>query len=246
MILALDFDGVLCDSASETAASAWRAGKTVWPHWLSPEPPEALITGFRAVRPYLETGYQAIPMLRMVEQNRPLDAFKSDLETEINSILAETNLTRRDMITRFGEARDNWIADNEASWLARHRFFPGTVERVRERINKGDNVAIVTTKQERFVHSLLNDADLTIHESHIFGLERKKSKEEILTQLLDIDTSIIFVEDRLETLIRIIKHPSLAQATLQYADWGYGTPDDLIAARNTPRITVTSLETFLM
>ena len=61
-ILALDFDGVLCDSARETAVSAWRAGSGLWPEDMhGAEPPENMIRQFTAVRPYLETGYQAIP-----------------------------------------------------------------------------------------------------------------------------------------------------------------------------------------
>ena len=38
-VFALDFDGVLCDSAYECAVSAWRAGGELWPDWRVPEPP---------------------------------------------------------------------------------------------------------------------------------------------------------------------------------------------------------------
>ena len=32
-LLALDFDGVLCDSARETGMTAWRAGQAIWSDW---------------------------------------------------------------------------------------------------------------------------------------------------------------------------------------------------------------------
>ena len=246
MILALDFDGVLCDSAAETAASAWRAGQKIWPHWESPEPPQTWVDGFRAVRPYLETGYQAIPMLRMVEQKMPVTAFESELEEHIEAILSETGLTREEMIAMFGQARDQWISHDEASWLARHTFFDGTLERVQQRISHGDDLHVITTKQERFVHALLRGANLPLPESRVFGLERKKSKEQILSELLKLDNEILFVEDRLPTLIRVMDIPSLNNIQLQYAAWGYGTTDDLETARRKARIGVTTLETFLL
>lgn len=245
-ILALDFDGVLCDSAAETAASAWRAGKKIWHHWDAPEPPLHWVQRFCEVRPYLETGYQAVPMLRLIDLQAPPRAFSHELDARVEKILDRTGLSRAEMVDRFGRARDHWMATDLDSWLQRHRFFPGTLDRVRARMGAGDDVYILTTKQERFVHALLNSADLSLAPGRVYGLERERKKEAILKDLLKEQQPILFVEDRLDTLMRVLAEPELRGVGLQYADWGYGTAQHLAAAGQNPAITVVSLDQFLL
>ena len=62
---ALDFDGVLCDSAMETALTAWRAGARIWPEWRAAEASADVLERFIRLRPALETGYQAILLMRL-------------------------------------------------------------------------------------------------------------------------------------------------------------------------------------
>ena len=79
----------------------------------------------------------------------------------------------------------------------------------------------------------------------LFGLECGCSKEDTLAQLLARGRPVTFIEDRLQTLQRVAAIPGLNSVDLHYADWGYGTPADLETACASPRITVTSLNTFL-
>ena len=73
-IVALDFDGVLCDSARETALSAWRAGAVYWPEWDRAAASESQIGRFIQLRPHLETGYQSVLIMRMIADGRITDA----------------------------------------------------------------------------------------------------------------------------------------------------------------------------
>ena len=78
-LLALDFDGVLCDSARETAMTAWRAGRTIWPEWQG-EAPAELVERFCTLRPWLETGYQALPIMRMAWEGLTAAQLATDFE----------------------------------------------------------------------------------------------------------------------------------------------------------------------
>ena len=70
-------------------------------------------------------------------------------------------------------------------------------------------------------------------------------REELLAaQLKAKPTTIHFVEDRLETLLRVESEPALENVKLHYADWGYGTEEHLAVAKSDPHIEVLSLDQF--
>ncbi len=60
-ILALDFDGVLCDGMREYFESAWHAYRRLRPA-VPPEPPPGLFERFARLRPLVETGWE-MPVL---------------------------------------------------------------------------------------------------------------------------------------------------------------------------------------
>ena len=57
IISALDFDGVICDSAVETGVTAWKAASQIWHDLDTLLPSQELLEKFRLVRPVLETVY---------------------------------------------------------------------------------------------------------------------------------------------------------------------------------------------
>ena len=248
-ILVLDFDGVLCDSARETAVSAWRAAAAFWPDEIrGDEPPDDVIQRFVAVRPWLETGYQAIPMIRLVVEGVPEAEFQARFGALCAEVMERLGVSREELVRRFGAARDAWIARDEGDWLSRHRFYPGVLERL-DAARQCHAVYIATTKQERFAAALLRGAGVAFPRESIHGLERGRSKEALLGELLSApgnESRILhFVEDRFATLQRVEQVSDLAAVRLYYASWGYGTPADLERARANDRITVWQLEEFL-
>ena len=133
-------------------------------------------------------------------------------------------------------------------WLSRHSFYPGVIETFATRVET-DPVFILTTKQERFVATLLHARGIRLPAGHIFGLDAGKSKEDVLEQLSRHPqfqgARFHFVEDRLQTLIRIAGRSSLRDVLLYLADWGYNTPRDREKAGSIPRITIWNSDTFL-
>lgn len=247
-VFAVDFDGVLCDTAAEMGVSAWHAGCQVWPAWEGPEPPSEYLNRFLNLRPLLETGYQAILLMRLIHLGVDDETIRLQFPELITRLLEETGSSTVEFVRLFGQARDTWIARDLDDWLSRHRFYPGIIERFATRVET-DPVFILTTKQERFASTLLNSRGIHLPADHIFGLDAGKPKEDVLDQLSrrpDFDGARFhFVEDRLQTLIRVASKSSLRHVLLYLADWGYNTPGDREKASRSPRITIWSSGSFL-
>ncbi|HQL86672.1 MAG TPA: HAD family hydrolase [Lentisphaeria bacterium] len=242
---ALDFDGVICDSAAETGASAWKAAERFWPGRFPSPAPTKYIQAFRAARPYLETGYQAIPFIKMLRDGLPPQALATGLDERINAVFAEIGQDKTSMVQAFGDTRDQWIKANLDDWISWHDIYPGVLEALQKVLAGGQHLRILTTKQERFVSAILSAHGVNFPADYIWGLERQESKEDQLARLLaNGDNDVYFIEDRLETLRRVEARDDLRAVRLYYADWGYGTPGHLAAANADDRITVLSLGDF--
>lgn len=246
---ALDFDGVICDSARETAAAAWRAGMELWPEWRTqPEPPPPVLDGFCLIRPLLETGWQAIPMLRLLADGLPPAAFRDRFPDLIEKVRQRTGRTVPDLVRLFGAARDRWIAAAPDEWLARHRFYPGVADALRGALRSAQ-LFILTTKQARFTERLLAAAGAPLPPERIFGLETGRSKDELLISLLarpeHRGLTCAFVEDRLEALERAAARPELAAVRLLFARWGYSGEAEQARAAANPRIRTVDLPAFV-
>jgi phosphoglycolate phosphatase-like HAD superfamily hydrolase len=247
-VIALDFDGVLCDSARETGITAWRAGQRFFPEWHSTNPPADVLSRFCRLRPALETGFQAIPLMRLAFENHPPDDVFCRFPELVNHLTAQMHTTREELLREFAQTRDEWIAKDRPGWLAQHSFFPGIANALKSALKK-HHVFILTTKQTRFAETLLRAIDIRLPKGHILGLESGVSKERLLTFILDNPACrklpVHFVEDRLATLEGVAASPALTSVRLYLADWGYVTPADVQQAQLSGRIMVLSLSAFL-
>lgn len=247
-VFALDFDGVICDSAAEGAVTSWRAGQKLWPQWQGAEPPEACRDRFVRLRPALETGYQMPLLMKLVCDNVSDAEVLARFVPLCEELISSHGLTRHQLVELFGEARDEWIARDPIGWLASHRFYPGVLDRLREAL-VSHPVYILTTKQERFTRQLLGAEGVAMPEERIWGLERNLAKSRLLEQIMadpaHRGSRIHFVEDRVETLLDVAKNPGLDGVCLYLADWGYNTPAQREEARQHPRVTVWPIDRFL-
>ncbi len=245
-LLALDFDGVICDSAAETAASAWRCAQQIWPELFpgTDAPPET-IAAFCQIRPFLETGYQSILMLKMLQEKLALTAFSEHLNEHLARLMQEINLGPAELKRLFGDCRDHWIEHDNTSWLQTHRFYPGVIEALGQALAK-KQLAIITTKQQRFVKLLLAGQNIDFPEEQIWGLEQQPKKEVVLKKFLSAgQREIIFIEDRLPTLELVDSLPALDSIQLLYATWGYGTSAEHRRCLQSSRIKSLNLPDFI-
>jgi phosphoglycolate phosphatase-like HAD superfamily hydrolase len=224
-LYALDFDGVLCDSAVETSLTGWKAALYFWPK-MPAEISDKLIAEFKCVRPVLETGYEAILILRLLFEGVTAAALLADFSHRIAGIINRDQLDTDKLKQHFGETRDRWINDNLEQWVEMNPLFDGIVEKLAKIPTR--NCYIITTKQERFVSQILNANGITLPGKQIFGLDRQLSKQQVLRDLLNEhpNHTVLFVEDRLPTLINVMNDKQLASVSLIFADWGYNTAQD--------------------
>jgi len=140
--------------------------------------------------------------------------------------------------------RDEWIAAARAGWLARHRFYPGVIDRRRALAGGPTRVVIITTKDGRFVRELFAQRGLDVPADRIHGKESKRPKADVLRALHTGGERTWFVEDRLKTLEGIKTYGDLDDVRLFLAGWGYNFPAERQAAQGDGRIRLVSLEDF--
>lgn len=229
-LFALDFDGVICDSAVETALAGWKAAGQLWTE-LPPAVPQQLVERFRAVRPLIETGYEAILTMRLLQLGVTVEALYAGYTERFEQLLQQTGVSIDELKKLFGATRDQWIADDLPDWIAHNPLFPGIAEALRDLADR-DTWYVVTTKQERFVQHILAAHRIDLPSTRIFGLDRKMPKPEVLKglQAEHPQRTLCFVEDRLPALQGVIADNALTDVQLRFALWGYNSREDRTAA----------------
>ncbi|WP_019504810.1 HAD family hydrolase [Pleurocapsa sp. PCC 7319] len=246
-ILALDFDGVICDGLIEYFASTKRAYQQIW---QQEQIDDRLAPIFYRLRPVIETGWEMPILLRAlilgITETEILNAWKAIAF----QILESEGLDKSFVVQKLDGVRDSWINNDLDEWLSLHRFYPGVIERLQQIINSVVEIYIVTTKEGRFVRQLLQQQGIDLPIAQIIGKESKRSKYETLRiirdkhQKIGADLSIFFVEDRIKALQQVAQQTDLELVNLFLADWGYNLEGDRNLARKDQRIQLLSLEQF--
>lgn len=230
-ILALDFDGVICDGMLEYFQSTQRAYRHFWPLEDLNEL-EFFAENFYRLRPLIETGWEMILLLRALVLAVPEAEMHHHWSELIKRLLTQENLEPVVLAKTLDQVRDEWINEDLDGWLNLHRFYPGVIERLKSLLSSSTLLYVVTTKEGRFVRKLLADQGLELDKASIIGKEIKQPKYLTLQQLLEqhhlSPQELWFVEDLLPTLLLVNQQLNLTGVGLFLADWGYNTE----AARN--------------
>jgi phosphoglycolate phosphatase-like HAD superfamily hydrolase len=245
-ILALDFDGVLCDGLMEYFQVAWRTYGQLWQR-DSTVLAEDLAPLFYRLRPVIETGWEMPVLLQALRQGVPETQILQNWVAIAPQILADSQLDAKTIGTALDRQRDEWVATDLDSWLALHRFYPGVIERLQSVISSSVYPVIISTKEGRFIKQLLQERGIELSDAQIIGKESQRPKHQVLRELAAAHnalSSIWFVEDRLKTLLSIQPHADLAAIRLFLADWGYNTEQEREAAQQNSRIELLSLKNF--
>lgn len=239
---AFDFDGVICNSARETASTAWRAAHELWPDRIGAQPSEAQLARFVRLRPVIETGYENVTLVALVARGIDDDAILADFQRLCELFINEERLDRTDLRRRFGLARDAWLAEDPQSWLDAQGFFPGVVDAINALHAPR---CIITTKEDRFTRVLVQRAGLDVPADRIFALEafEGRGKRSVLKGLARSHPGarLHFFEDRFQTLDRMRDVPDLH---MYLVDWGYNTAPERELARSDPHIALLDITGF--
>lgn len=238
-LLALDFDGVLCDGLQEYFQTAWQAHRQLW----SPdqdEPPAGIAEAFYRLRPIVETGWEMPVIIHALRSGFSEDEILNDWSNIAIELLTHHAVSPQIVATVVDQIRDHQIQHHLSAWLKLHRFYPGVIERLKTI----ENFVIISTKEGRFIQQLLADVGIELKSGQLFGKEQQRPKSVILRELGRQYQSIWFVEDRLKTLDQVIQQPDLSGVKLFLADWGYNLAQERDRAALSDRIQVIGLVDF--
>ncbi len=246
-VLASDFDGVICDGMVEYFEVAWRTYCQIWtPAKIIPS--DDLASRFYSLRPVIETGWEMPVLIKALVEEIPEERILQEWASITKRILESAHLQSAEVAFKLDKLRDEWIENDLEDWMSLHRFYPGMVERIRSILASGVQVYIITTKEGRFVHKLLQKEGIDLPREVIFGKETKCPKYDILRQLKqkagNSQVNMWFIEDRLKTLQLVKEQNDLNDVQLFLADWGYNTPSERVTAHNDKRISLLSLAHF--
>ncbi len=245
-IIALDFDGVLCDGLIEYFETSWRTYCKVWSVSES-TPPQNIAEIFYRTRPVIETGWEMPVLVRALVLEIPETEILQDWHNISQKLVAEENLEPKTIAAQLDGTRDQWISQDLDEWLSLQRFYPGAIERLQDIFESSVQPVIITTKEERFVRSLLLKKGIKMPEGKVFGKGEKRPKSDVLREFLTTvePTPVIwFIEDRLKTLLKVQQQPDLQDIRLFLADWGYNTQAERDSVTQHPRIQLLSLSQF--
>ncbi|URR36665.1 HAD hydrolase-like protein [Thermosynechococcus sp. HN-54] len=244
-LLALDFDGVLCNGLREYFQTSWRVYQQVWPDQTIALSLETLEHQFGQLRPVITVGWEMPLLLRAIVEGTPTPEILQDWPTVRDRLLAKYHLTAADLGQRVDSLRDRWIQTDWPSWLALHDFYDGVIAALQRWQAQGQPLAIVTTKEQRFVTYLLEQAGVSFPPEAIYGKEQQQPKPVILQALQSTyGAPLWFVEDRLGALLQVAATPALGATELFLATWGYTTAGDRAQAEADPRIHLLNLKQF--
>ena len=236
-ILALDFDGVLCDGMREYFESSRRAYGRVWGN---PLPSDDLFASFQKLRPVIQTGWEMPLLLRAVVLGIPEATIHDKWESTRDDLLARDDAPppvgrglvprrplREVLETTLDQVRRDWIAADRSDWLAHNRLYCDVAD-VRRVVGAPERTPVVTTKEGQFCRWLLDHWGIEV--ADIQGKEAGTHKCDNLRALrtkYEAETgkklTLWFVEDRLKTLQCVRTHPDLQDVQLFLAEWGYVT-----------------------
>lgn len=238
-LLALDFDGVICDGLREYFQTAWQAHCQLWEEAVI-APPPGIAEMFYRLRPIVETGWEMPVIIHALRSGFSEAEILRDWSNLSIDLLAHHQVAPQAVANVVDGIRDQSIRHRLADWLSQHQFYPGVLDRLRQL----ENFVIISTKEGRFIHQLLTDAGVGIDSGQIYGKEEKRPKYEILRELKRHYRSIWFVEDRLKTLHTVIQQADLKDVQLFLADWGYNLPEERQQAQHHDRVNLIGLEHF--
>ena len=243
-ILALDFDGVICNGVFEYFQSSKKTYNKIWSEYANNEYAQK----FYKLRPVIEHGWEMPVLLRAIILGYSEEEILDNWQEIASKIVSSENLNISQITQELDQVRDNWINSNLDEWLSLQTPYQGVIEKVKKIIKSGTILYIISTKEGRFIGKFLQRYNVPLSQVLIIGKECKQPKYETLRLISNkekVDASEIwFVEDRLKTLNLVAQQPYLKNIQLYLADWGYNTQKMRETAQNEGIIKILSLNQF--
>jgi hypothetical protein len=249
-ILALDFDGVLCDGMREYFEASRRTHLRVWPGEAVPG--DDLFRSFRALRPVIMSGWEMPVLLRAIARGVPASAIFQDWEAVRDQLVSSGAPHGEELVSALkrtlDDVRREWINAERDDWIAQNVPYC-RLDELRRLASEPERALVVTTKEGEFARLILDAWNVRL--ADVQGKEAGIHKCENLRALIADSTTaggrratLWFVEDRLETLQHVTTHADLGDVGLFLATWGYNTPETRATATRGGRVRLLELDQF--
>ncbi|MDA7493388.1 hypothetical protein OAL12_00345 [Akkermansiaceae bacterium] len=225
-VVALDFDGVVCDSINECLVTGYNAWGRLFGNekrWATSynDVPLALRESFRVRRYFVRPAkHYGLLINELLHGRYPRDQISFDL------LAKKTSLDLDAFESTFFECREELRRQDIRAWMDLHRLYPFNNEWFAKM--ESSSVHVVTTKDAQSVRELNRHFGLGFDETLIWDKDRTEDKSQAILQIAEIhqcDTKdIIFVDDHPDHLALVKEN---TKAKCFWASWGY-TPRDAV------------------
>lgn len=242
-ILALDFDGVICDSASECLFSAYAAyaKSTGLPEAEDLDAiPSEWRREFYRMRPFIRDGKDFLLILYFIHHRVTIDGqqdFDEQAKARMPAALEELvgeGAGAHDLEELFQGTRRVIRARDEAAWTAINPLYGGIEEGLRACRERTDAIYVTTSKPSDAVLKILRYHGVPLPESQVFGSDRFKGHGNKNAHLEAVREATGLPLDRIHYVDDQITHLLAAQALGArgyFAEWGYNTEEQRAQAR---------------
>ena len=141
-ILALDFDGVICNGLLEYFQTAKSTYIQVWTEHAS-DFLDNFADSFYRLRPVIKTGWEMPILLRALVLGLEEEKIQYYWSNLCKRILELDNLNKQNIIIKLDEVRDDYIYSDLEGWLKLHRFYPGVIKTISKIISFSANLVCV-------------------------------------------------------------------------------------------------------
>ena len=240
-VIALDFDGVICDSAAECVVSAYGAfcqakGEAFDP--LVSSVPDYFRDGFYRMRPLIRDGRDYLMILYLLDLRVPMSDqkdFDDALETRLPDLLGLFGVeSGPELEAAFQRYRAGFRERDESGWMDRNPLYPGMIKALSERQGDLRSVFVTTSKPSTVSKGILEHNGFTLPDGHVLGKDMvgaspdKNVHMRLVTEASKVSyADIHFVDDQ-------VAHLESAQGlgvNCYLAAYGYTTEKQIDRAR---------------
>lgn len=202
-VIALDFDGVICDSAAECVVSAYGAyvqakGEEFDP--MKSEVPDYFREGFYRLRPLIRDGRDYVMILYLLDLGVSIadqEDFDHALETRLADLLSLFEVEDGPGLeAAFQKYRAGFRARDELAWMDRNPLYGGMLEALRQRDGDLSRVFVTTSKPSHVANGILEHNGFFLPEGHALGKDMVgKSPDKNVHMRLVTEVSGVGYED---------------------------------------------------
>lgn len=217
-LLALDFDGVLCDSRAECLLTGLAAYGRLEPSFpftsrCIDDVDPALAAGFLAHRHLVRVAAQFVLLFDMLLHGRTV---RDDRLLEDQTSVDRERMRRYKHF--FYEERGRWVREEPKSWFEHNVVFEDVL-RVALKWHAARALAIVSAKDADAILAILAHQGLVLPRSAIFDVMMGEKCAHVRS-LRQAHSSIFFIDDNLENLQKV----RMQGVTPFMALWGFVPP----------------------